>query len=138
MKTCPICSTTLFDDMEVCYGCMYSFGSKPDLEQKVREAADETTDETIAIASAAPAESAAPAGPDPIEREEDVDDGSRRGERADAVALGEPLSSALLVQAARAASALPGWGVRLELRDETAPHRVWSMELTPPRAVAAE
>lgn len=25
MKTCPICKATLFDDMEVCYGCMHRF-----------------------------------------------------------------------------------------------------------------
>ena len=132
MKTCPICNTTLFDDMETCYGCMYSFGSKPELERKAREAADETT----VIAPVAPAESGAPVESDPMERKE-ADDGSRRGERTDVVALGEPLSSALLVQATRAASALPGWGIRLEMHDETAPHRIWSMELTPPRAVAA-
>lgn len=37
MKTCPVCKTSLFDDMEVCYGCMYTFGSKPELEQRVSE-----------------------------------------------------------------------------------------------------
>ena len=37
MKTCPICKTQLFDDMEVCYGCMYTFGSKPELEQRTAE-----------------------------------------------------------------------------------------------------
>lgn len=37
MKTCPVCKTSLFDDMEVCYGCMYAFGSKPELEQRVSE-----------------------------------------------------------------------------------------------------
>lgn len=37
MKTCPVCKTSLFDDMEVCYGCMYAFGSKPELEQRACE-----------------------------------------------------------------------------------------------------
>ena len=37
MKTCPVCKTQLFDDMEVCYGCMYTFGSKPELEQRATE-----------------------------------------------------------------------------------------------------
>ncbi len=36
MKTCPVCKTMLFDDMEVCYGCMYRFGSKPHLEGRER------------------------------------------------------------------------------------------------------
>lgn len=33
MKTCPVCRTTLFEDMEVCYGCLYHFGSEPALEK---------------------------------------------------------------------------------------------------------
>ena len=37
MKTCPVCKTSLFDDMEVCYGCMYAFGSKPELEQRAAQ-----------------------------------------------------------------------------------------------------
>ena len=36
MKTCPVCKTMLFEDMEVCYGCMYRFGSKPHLEDRER------------------------------------------------------------------------------------------------------
>ncbi|WP_165172007.1 hypothetical protein [Adlercreutzia sp. ZJ242] len=36
MKTCPVCKTTLFDDMDVCYGCMYRFGSNPQLERKAQ------------------------------------------------------------------------------------------------------
>ena len=30
MKTCPVCKTTLFDDMEVCYGCMHRFDIEND------------------------------------------------------------------------------------------------------------
>ena len=33
MKECPICATALFDDMEVCYGCLYRFGSEPAMEE---------------------------------------------------------------------------------------------------------
>lgn len=29
MKTCPICHSNVFDDMDVCYGCMYRFARKP-------------------------------------------------------------------------------------------------------------
>lgn len=25
MKTCPVCKARCFDDMEICYGCMYRF-----------------------------------------------------------------------------------------------------------------
>ncbi len=33
-KICPICKSTVFADMDTCYGCMYRFGSKPELEQQ--------------------------------------------------------------------------------------------------------
>ena len=26
MKTCPVCKARCFDDMDICYGCMYRFG----------------------------------------------------------------------------------------------------------------
>ena len=25
MKTCPVCKSHVFDDMDVCYGCMHRF-----------------------------------------------------------------------------------------------------------------
>lgn len=28
MKTCPVCKSRLFDDMDICYGCMYRFEDK--------------------------------------------------------------------------------------------------------------
>ena len=28
MKECPICKAQVFEDMDTCYGCMYSFGAK--------------------------------------------------------------------------------------------------------------
>lgn len=37
MKMCPVCRTTLFEDMEVCYGCLYRFGSEPALEKAARQ-----------------------------------------------------------------------------------------------------
>ena len=27
-KACPVCGTTLFDDMDVCYGCLHEFGKE--------------------------------------------------------------------------------------------------------------
>ncbi len=29
MKTCPVCKATVFDDMDVCYGCLYRFSASP-------------------------------------------------------------------------------------------------------------
>ncbi len=37
MKICPVCKATLFDDMAICYSCMYRFGSNPDLERRIEE-----------------------------------------------------------------------------------------------------
>lgn len=37
LKTCPICKTHVFNDMNTCYNCMYSFGSNPELEQRVQK-----------------------------------------------------------------------------------------------------
>lgn len=34
IKKCPVCKTTLFGDMDTCYGCMYKFGSHPEIEAK--------------------------------------------------------------------------------------------------------
>lgn len=34
MKRCPVCEATLFEDMDTCFGCMYRFGTRPDLEQQ--------------------------------------------------------------------------------------------------------
>ncbi|WP_304425802.1 hypothetical protein [uncultured Adlercreutzia sp.] len=37
MKVCPVCASTLFDDMPICFGCLYQFGSDPDLEARRAE-----------------------------------------------------------------------------------------------------
>lgn len=36
-KTCPVCKTSVFADMEVCFNCMYRFGSNEKLESVTRE-----------------------------------------------------------------------------------------------------
>ena len=43
LKTCPICKTHVFDDMNTCYNCMYSFGSNPELEQRVQKGSSDRT-----------------------------------------------------------------------------------------------
>ncbi len=122
MKTCPICNTTLFDDMEVCYGCMYSFGSKPELERKARDAASETSVIT----------SVREDGEKLVNAREDVVL-SAPAPREDVIVANDPLPLALLAQAT---SSMPGWGIRFEMHDASAPDRTWSMELTPPSIAA--
>ena len=36
LKLCPTCKTSVFEDMDVCYGCMYRFGSDPAREEAVK------------------------------------------------------------------------------------------------------
>lgn len=36
LKLCPTCKTFVFSDMDICYGCMYRFGSDPEREEAVR------------------------------------------------------------------------------------------------------
>ncbi len=43
LKTCPICKTHVFNDMNTCYNCMYSFGSNPELEQRVQKGSGDQT-----------------------------------------------------------------------------------------------
>ena len=43
LKTCPICKTHVFNDMNTCYNCMYSFGSNPELEQRVQKGSGDRT-----------------------------------------------------------------------------------------------
>ncbi len=40
MKRCPVCKTSVFEDMDTCYKCMYRFGSNEQLEKSVLDAAD--------------------------------------------------------------------------------------------------
>lgn len=132
MKTCPICNTTLFDDMETCYGCMYTFGSKPELEAKAHkpsapEAAETKVIEPVPVGAAAA--SAAPAAVQPA-APHSAASAAKPGPAA--AVPGESMPLALLAKAAT----LPGWGIRFEMRDEACPAQTWTMELTPPRAVA--
>lgn len=43
LKTCPICKTHVFNDMNTCYNCMYSFGSNPELEQRAQKGSGDRT-----------------------------------------------------------------------------------------------
>ena len=66
IKKCPVCKTTLFDDMDTCYGCMYKFGSSPELEASAGMAAMasapvEAVADTASITQAASTATASPA-----------------------------------------------------------------------------
>lgn len=37
LKRCPTCKTLVFADMDVCYECMYRFGSDPERERAAQQ-----------------------------------------------------------------------------------------------------
>lgn len=47
MKTCPVCKATVFDDMDVCYGCLYRFSVSSDATDQ--EKAGETKVEPSSV-----------------------------------------------------------------------------------------
>lgn len=50
-KECPVCHAQAFSDMETCYNCMYTFGSKPELESAPQGAQSDTEFDTCEQAS---------------------------------------------------------------------------------------
>ena len=121
MKTCPVCKTALFEDMPVCYGCMYEFGSRPELE---RQAVAEAELGTASDAGPAVAE-----GPWGLGVQDDAEgpsaglgaDSRPAFMRRDVAMLSEPAPSRLPEEAP--------WTIRLEMRSDDDPRTTWSMEL---------
>lgn len=113
MKTCPVCKTTLFDDMDTCYGCMYRFGSNRALEDKLRlEAGDQE----------APREDGAQSEVT-LRLEHEGASGEDKCMRSDAPAACRQENSDMRE-----------WVVRLEVRNRSDPDQTWSVELVPPYA----
>ena len=110
MKTCPVCRTMLFDDMDTCYGCMYRFGSNVALEEKVKREID--------AAGKGAAEEGA----------------SSAAEEATEIASAKA-GDATLVEAVGVeenARDMRTWIVMLEVRNGNDPDQTWSVELVPP------
>lgn len=129
MKTCPICRSTLFDDMGVCYGCMYEFGTKPELE---KEAGPSGSIDHAAVSASAPvlAEAVIAEG----ERVASAPSATLGTSRGAAVQESEASFSSpvLTVPAAdgRPVPAMP-WTVHFEVRSADDPATTWAMELVP-------
>lgn len=119
MKTCPVCKTALFEDMPVCYGCMYEFGSRPELERQAAQVAAGEAEEGDA-ASEGLWEASAPSGAGP----------------AQDAPVGDSRPAFMRRSALEAAGGAPAperapWTIRLEMRSEDDPRTTWSMELLP-------
>lgn len=48
IKRCPVCNSTVFEDMSLCFNCMYSFGSNPAVEERARNSMSAQSVQTVA------------------------------------------------------------------------------------------
>lgn len=108
MKNCPVCKTAVFDDMDVCYGCMHRF-SVLELEGG----------SMLRIENGAELE----AGFEAASVREIEKGGS------DELSSSEP---------PRLEELRGTWLLRVELRDPREPRRSWTVELAPPSGFAEE
>ena len=128
MKTCPVCKTQVFDDMQSCFGCMHRFDDDPD-----------------AGADGARREDRWEIEPQPAVRRSEYEGGlTERGAYEPSLSedgfphhawpapsRGADASASRVNAADFGAFAPPGIGVRLEVRVATNPAQVWSAELFP-------
>lgn len=116
MKSCPRCHATLFDDMAICYGCMFRFEPEVDFDEDFLGVVDDAvlhrTDGIEVVASGAASMTKTP--------EASIAPGSRLDLSTGPAALSE-----------EACPQAGDWLVRLELKNIENPQQVWSMELTP-------
>lgn len=111
MKTCPVCQATLFDDMDVCYGCMHEFGPGEPTQLPMASPREPN-----------PASEAAPPIPlaaQPVEE-------SVAGRHARPCDEDSPRERREGVKPAD----FP-WTVRFEMRSQHDPAESWAMELVP-------
>ena len=130
MKTCPVCKTQVFADMEVCYGCMHRF-AEPE-QRTLKPTAGEGRKRRgagAAAASADPADSASATSAAP----------APAAEAAPAETAVIALPTAIAAEASSeeaewehaAAVGDGGWTVRFEMKDPRVPGRQWTMLLSP-------
>lgn len=93
LKVCPTCKTLVFEDMDICYGCMYRFGSDPDWERAAQREWE----------SAATARKAAT-----------LQDGQRNNLAEEAVECAQPAYDQQVDGRVRKAVPLEGWNVCIE------------------------
>lgn len=120
MKRCPVCQTMLFEDMDVCYGCLHRFpeGDDPAGEGAIDAVREKQALKGTSLAMDLPRIELQPA-PDQAVRGDD----SRSPADADSPAL---------------TGADANWVLRLELRCPDEPARSWLISLShPPQLLAA-
>ena len=139
MKRCPVCQTMLFEDMDVCYGCLHRFpeGDDPAGEGAIDAARERQALKGASLAMDLPQIELKPAS-DQVTRDEGSLD---LVESVDASAV-DPvgLDPAGLIEAESPASTGidADWVLRFELRCPDEPARSWLISLShPPRLLAA-
>ena len=118
MKTCPTCRTNVFDDMSVCYSCLFRFDDANDLDADFLEIEDAPAPQTPTTLAPTPLPAHAKSLR-PIPRFADKTIEPR-------IAAEAPPSSP------DHRSPQPNdWLIRLEIRNTDNPQQIWSMELNP-------
>lgn len=49
LKRCPVCKANVFSDMDICYNCMYRFGSNLEIERSAMSAKDVYAGEEVLL-----------------------------------------------------------------------------------------
>lgn len=146
MKTCPVCKTMLFDDMEVCYGCMHKFGAEFDEGVEGSLLADASTNELQRETLQEIQESQRPHQRE-TQRQQKPQQGEirqqlepRQGESQQAkassfvsdnkTASGE--GAAYIEKAARSEENASAWTIKLEMKSKEDPRSIWAIELSVP------
>lgn len=137
MKTCPVCKTTLFDDMEVCYGCMHRFDIENDDGEVVAAsvASRSHAEDSVSPVSELHAENGVRQVSEPYADkalhgadgslqvpEPHVKEKSQGYEKAPAPQKGE--------------GAVHAWTIKLEMRNQHDPSQTWAVELLVPAPVS--
>lgn len=113
MKTCPVCQATLFDDMDVCYGCMHEFTPKLEEKEASKEAplrAQEGVAPTLRVPLLEPQPQARSLAGAPVQAVQTLGEGHA------------------------AAPANAPWMLKVEMRSGDEPRTAWSVELVPSSA----
>ncbi len=130
MKICPVCKSTLFDDMDVCYGCMHRFEGEDGLPEEARSVSLEGSPRREGCIC--------PVCKSTLFDDMDVCYGCMHRfegedglpEEARSVSLeGSPRREGC--SARRGGEDPPGFLVRVEVRDYRDDRTMWSMELVP-------
>ena len=119
MKTCPTCHTNVFDDMRVCYSCLFRFNDADDLDTDFLEVDDPPATHPSMAPEPIPLPSHAKS-PKPASRATaQTHDSPSAAKQSPPPTHNHPEPKQ------------NDWVIRLEIRNTDNPQQIWSMELNP-------